>query len=57
MEKNRSLLGEAELAITVEIHVLTVVLVVVDANTKKICVECKSTLRGGGFQRGVNECE
>ena len=32
--ENRSLLGEAELAITVEIHVLTVVLVVVDANTK-----------------------
>lgn len=57
METNRSLLGEAELAITVEINVLTVVLVVVDANTKKIFVECKSTLRGGGFQRGVNECE
>lgn len=57
MEKNRSLLGEAELAITVEINVLTVVFVVVDTNTKQIFVECKSTLRSGRFQRGMNKCE
>lgn len=55
--ENRSLLGEAEFAVTVKINVLTIVLVVVNANTKQIFVECKSTLGSGCFHRSVNECD
>lgn len=57
LRTNRRVLGQAELAVAVEVNVLAVVCVVVDANPKQILVEGKATVGCGGLQRGVEEEE